>query len=123
MHLLSPEAGSEERGRKERECMRRRCNRQLSRLVCRCAEGVRQTGRWSTQRKLQARRMVVALAGRRIDAPRAAMPRFPLERRSAVRRRIRVQLELLGADVLVSSAACGADLLAQDIAGKLGLRR
>ena len=67
--------------------------------------------------------MIVALAGRRIDAEDAAVPRFPLERRSYVRKRIRTQLELLEASALISSAACGADLLAQDVARTLGLRR
>jgi hypothetical protein len=40
-----------------------------------------------------------------------------------VRDRIRAQLEGVAADVLVSSAACGADLLALDAAGELGIRR
>jgi hypothetical protein len=40
-----------------------------------------------------------------------------------VRRRICAKLLTLQATVLVSSAACGADLLALEEAGKLGLRR
>src|ERR1700674_805972 len=67
--------------------------------------------------------MVVALAGRRTDAPGAPAPRFPLENAETVRRRLRSLLESRGAAALVSSAACGADLLAQSEAGKLGLRR
>jgi hypothetical protein len=65
---------------------------------------------------------VVALAGRRIDA--AATPeRFPLRRRSRVAGLIRDALIDAGAQVLVSSAACGADLLALEAAGALGIRR
>ncbi|HEY8324596.1 MAG TPA: hypothetical protein VIG77_08920 [Ktedonobacterales bacterium] len=67
--------------------------------------------------------MIVAVAGRRIDAPGAQPPRFPLARRSQVRRNISVALQRLGATVIVSSAACGADLLALDAARALGLRR
>jgi hypothetical protein len=67
--------------------------------------------------------MIVALAGRRIDAPGAPAPRFPLANVETVRRRVRDVLESRGAATLVSSAACGADLLAQSEAGKLGLRR
>lgn len=69
--------------------------------------------------------MIVALAGRRIDPKNQNPPRFPstLETVKLVRRRIRDKLLDLQASVLVSSAACGADLLALDEAGKLGLRR
>jgi hypothetical protein len=67
--------------------------------------------------------MVIALAGRRIDAPGAPAPRFPLENAETVRQRLRSLLESRGAAALISSAACGADLLAQSEAGKLGLRR
>jgi hypothetical protein len=67
--------------------------------------------------------MIVALAGRRIDAPGAPAPRFPLENAETVRQRLRSLLESWGAATLVTSAACGADLLAQSEAGKLGLRR
>lgn len=67
--------------------------------------------------------MIVALAGRRIDAPNAPAPRFPLANAETVRQRLRSLLESQGAAALVSSAACGADLLAQSEAGKLALRR
>ena len=67
--------------------------------------------------------MIVALAGRRIDAPGAPAPRFPLANAETVRHRLRSLLESWGAAALISSAACGADLLAQSEAGKLGLRR
>ena len=66
---------------------------------------------------------IIALSGRRIDAPGSAPPRFPLEMVGIVSERIRQVLEAERAAVLVSSAACGADLLAQSEAGKLGLLR
>lgn len=67
--------------------------------------------------------MIIALAGRRIDAPDAAAPRFPLANIARVAQRIRDLLASEGATAVVSSAACGADLIAQSEAGKLGLRR
>lgn len=66
--------------------------------------------------------MVIALAGRRIDAP-GTPPVFPLARVSVVRSAVAARLDSLGATVIVSSAACGADLLALDIARKTGRRR
>ena len=65
--------------------------------------------------------MTVALAGRRIDAPDAEVARFPPEAVPAVRAALRAALA--GATALVASGACGADLLALDEAGRLGLRR
>ncbi len=67
--------------------------------------------------------MVIAAAGRRIDAPSASTPRFPLQNIASVRARIRKLLEARGARALVSSAACGADLLALTEAGAMGLER
>jgi len=67
--------------------------------------------------------MVIALAGRRVDAPKAEAARFPQENVSRVRSRIFDWLERHGVDTLVCSAACGADLLALDAAGELGIRR
>ena len=66
--------------------------------------------------------MVIALAGRRIDAAGAAPARFPPENVSLVEQRLRRLLERETATAVVSSAACGADLVAQNIAGTLGLR-
>jgi hypothetical protein len=66
---------------------------------------------------------VVALAGRRIDPPGAQPARFPLERESQVRLRIRELFEQVSPGWLVSSAACGADLIAQEVAGELGIER
>ncbi len=67
--------------------------------------------------------MTVALAGRRIDAPGAAPARFPPSAVPAVRAALRTLFEAEGARALVCSAACGADLVALDVAGELGLRR
>lgn len=65
---------------------------------------------------------VVALAGRRVDAVNAPS-RFPAGRIPAVRRRVRAVLLEHEARALVSSAACGADLVALEEAGDLRLRR
>ena len=67
--------------------------------------------------------MIIALAGRRIDPPRADTPRFPLANMPTVRDRIHTLLVEQKAQALVCSAACGADLLALDAAGDLGIRR
>jgi hypothetical protein len=69
--------------------------------------------------------MIVALAGRRVDSQDQQHPRFSSapEVVDLVRRRIFDKLLALEATTLVSSAACGADLLALEAAGKLGLRR
>lgn len=69
--------------------------------------------------------MIICLAGRRVDAANAQEQRFPgtPENVEAVRQRIGAALEAQGATLLVSSAACGADLLGLDEAGKRGLRR
>jgi hypothetical protein len=66
---------------------------------------------------------VVALSGRRPDAPGAAPPRFPPANAERVGERIRELLRASGAGTLVASAACGADLLGLAAAGELGLRR
>lgn len=67
--------------------------------------------------------MIIALAGRRVDAADAKQRRFPAENVDMVRERVRVMLQTQCAVALVASAACGADLLALSEAGKLGLRR
>ncbi len=67
--------------------------------------------------------MVIALAGRRIDSTAPAPARFPLENTELVRVRLRSSLQRMRPEALVSSAACGADLLALDEAGLLGIRR
>jgi hypothetical protein len=67
--------------------------------------------------------MIIALAGRRIDPLDATISRFPLENAAAVRERIYAFLVDRKATALVCSAACGADLLALDAAGELGIQR
>jgi len=69
--------------------------------------------------------VIVALAGRRVDAKDQEYPRFPstFEVIAAVRHRIRHKFRELGATVLVSSAACGADILALEEAAILHMRR
>jgi hypothetical protein len=69
------------------------------------------------------RSAIVALAGRRIDTPHTHPPRFPLEKVTAVRRQIADLLAKEHAVALVCSAACGADLIALDVAGAMGLKR
>lgn len=65
---------------------------------------------------------VIALAGRRIDAADAVERRFPLTHAPAVQQRLRDLFVAQQAGALVCSAACGADLLALETAGSLGLR-
>lgn len=67
--------------------------------------------------------MIVVVAGRRVDPPNAAATRFPLESRGAVARRIKRALAKLKVATLVSSAACGSDLLAINAARALNARR
>ncbi len=65
---------------------------------------------------------VVALAGRRVDAPDAP-PRFPATQVAVVRDRLRALFQDIGAGTLVCSGACGADLTALEVAGELGMHR
>jgi hypothetical protein len=65
---------------------------------------------------------VVALAGRRVDAPGARQVRFPPRNAPVVENGIRKCFQK-GVRVLVCSAACGSDLLALGVANELGLRR
>lgn len=65
---------------------------------------------------------VIALAGRRID-PDAEASRFPLAAVPLVRQRIADLLRDENAAALACSAACGADLIALEEAGRLGLHR
>ncbi len=78
---------------------------------------MRETGR---RRNLA---MILVLAGRRIDAVNAPEARFPLQNVAKVQEALRAFLKQEGATALVSSAACGADIIALQEAGKLGLRR
>jgi hypothetical protein len=65
--------------------------------------------------------MIVALAGRRVDSVDAAEPRFPASAVDIVRQRIAAAFEEVHAFELVSAAACGADLIAIDVAHKRGM--
>lgn len=67
--------------------------------------------------------MIVAVAGRRIDAADASVARFPLACMEVVRAAMRERLVQLGATAVVSSGACGTDLIALAVAGDLGLGR
>lgn len=67
--------------------------------------------------------MIAALSGRRVDAADATVERLPLTNIELVAERIREVLASLPASALVCSAACGADLLALEVAGRLGIRR
>lgn len=67
--------------------------------------------------------MIVALAGRRIDKADSKDPRFPLKNVERVARSLHGLLVENETTAIVSSAACGADLIALTEAGKLGLRR
>lgn len=67
--------------------------------------------------------VIIAAAGRRIDASDASSPRFPLANQTIVAQQIRATLDRLKATTVVASAACGADLLALWVARELGVRR
>jgi hypothetical protein len=67
--------------------------------------------------------MIFLLAGRRIDLPDAVPARFPLRNVPLVRTRLAALFEGHRPGTLVCSAACGADLLGLETAGKLGWRR
>ncbi len=61
---------------------------------------------------------VIVEAGRRVDAPGAEVARFPSSNVDEVRQRIQQLLAREKPIAFVSSAACGADLLALDISGR-----
>ena len=67
--------------------------------------------------------MIVALAGRRIDPASDGEPRFPLSNAPVVRARLAERFQHERPAALVCSAACGADLLALDVAGAMAVRR
>lgn len=67
--------------------------------------------------------MILALAGRRVDAADASEERFPLRNVAQVSKAVAALLTQQSTTAVVSSAACGADLIALSEAGKLGLRR
>ena len=66
---------------------------------------------------------VAALAGRRIDAPNAKDVQFPLDHVRDVERQLRRRFVDDSIGILVCSAACGADLVALQIATGMGIDR
>jgi hypothetical protein len=67
-------------------------------------------------------RAVVAFAGRRVDPVHPEVVRFPFENRDALGAVISEALKAKRAAVLISSAACGSDLVALQAASDLGLK-
>lgn len=65
---------------------------------------------------------VVALAGRRPDALNASVQRFPLARVPVVRQELMQLFKSEAFTILVCAAACGADLLALEVASVLGIK-
>lgn len=70
-----------------------------------------------------AGRPVIIEAGRRVDAPDAKVPRFPLSNVSLVSRRIKGLLGERNPQAVVCSAACGADLLLLQVAGEMQIEQ
>lgn len=66
---------------------------------------------------------VIVEAGRRVDAPDAETPRFPPSNVAKVRQRIQQLFDREKPVAFVSSGACGADLLALDVAGHMHVPR
>jgi hypothetical protein len=66
---------------------------------------------------------VLAIAGRRVDAVGAAIQRFPLQNTEAVENQVRALVHQLSPVAVVSSAACGADLIALTVAASFQVRR
>lgn len=69
-----------------------------------------------------AKKVVAALAGRRIDAVGSRVRRFSIDRIDQVRADLKSLFEQEAVELLVCSAACGADLIALDLAKKAGIR-
>lgn len=68
------------------------------------------------------KKVVAALAGRRIDAVGSRSRRFSIDRIDQVRADLKSLFEKEAVELLVCSAACGADLIALDLAKKAGIR-
>ena len=67
--------------------------------------------------------MIIAVAGRRVDAANASVGRFPLKNVEMVQQRLDELFAHESATAMVSSGACGADLAALTVAGARGMRR
>jgi hypothetical protein len=68
-------------------------------------------------------KVIIAAAGRRIDAEDATSARFPLKNVALVQQRLDELFGREAATALVSSGACGADLVALTVAGARQMRR
>lgn len=66
---------------------------------------------------------IALVAGRRVDEAAAPRARFPLSNVHVVAQRLRMQLRKHQIGHVISSAACGADLIAQEIARSCDLER
>ncbi len=64
---------------------------------------------------------ILAFGGRRVDAPGEVPMRFPAEQIQTVRQRVETAFIRENVSQLVSSAACGADLIALHVAQTLGI--
>jgi len=64
---------------------------------------------------------IIALAGRRIDAVDADVPRFPLVEAEHVARKLYRRFRQESVVRLICSAACGADIIALEVADKLAI--
>ena len=64
---------------------------------------------------------IIAFAGRLIDAPDETIPRFPLAQVAVVRGQIEALFLREHVKTLICSAACGADLIALQVAQNLGI--
>ncbi len=70
---------------------------------------------------MEAAATIIAFAGRRIDEPDATTPRFPLTQVAVVRGQIEAVFLREHVKTLICSAACGADLIALQVAQNLGI--
>ena len=67
--------------------------------------------------------MIIVLAGRRTDATDAKDKRFPLANTKMVRESIKDFFQNTDISTIISSGACGADLVAMDVAGESGIEQ
>ncbi len=67
--------------------------------------------------------MVAVLAGRRVDAADAPVARFPMQNVKKVKEKLKQFFIANSIDYLICSGACGADLIALNVAGQLSIAR
>ncbi len=67
--------------------------------------------------------MVAVLAGRRVDADDTSAERFPLKNVENVKQKLKQGFIANNIQYLVCSGACGADLIALEVAGQLSIQR